>query len=121
MRVFTIISIWFLFSFCCVAQEQHKYTCDDIPLPLRSGAKAVIRSCQRRITIVNEKRAVLETRMAITLLNDQALNLLMIGLPYDKLRKISGINARAYNENGKLIWTLNKYNILDKRNFNGPQ
>jgi hypothetical protein len=102
-------------------QSQLIYPCDSIPVHLRAGAKAVVRSAQRRITIINEKQSRFESKVVITLLNDEAGELLMVGIPYDDLRRVSGIRACAYDESGKLIWTLRNYNIQDKRDFSGPE
>jgi hypothetical protein len=101
--------------------SQLSYPCDSIPVSLRIGARAVIRSCQRKITIIDETKSRLESKMVVTLLNDQAEDLLMVGIPYDKLRRISSIRASAYDESGRLIWTLKKYDISDVRDFSGPE
>jgi len=101
--------------------SQLMYPCDSIPTHLRTGAKAVIRSGQRKITIMNEKQSRLETKMVVTLLNDKAEELLMVGIPYDDLRRISTIRAYAYDESGKLIWILRNYKISDMRDFSGPE
>jgi hypothetical protein len=116
-----LIFILVLQGLSMTTKGQPRYPCDSIPMDLRLGAKAIIRSCQRRITILNEKQGRLETKMVITLLNDKAEDLLLVGLPYDDLRRISSIKASALDESGKLMWSLRKYNILDMRNFNGPE
>ncbi len=102
-------------------QSQSGYPYDSIPTHLRAGAKAVVRSGQRIITLINEKQSRLETKMVITLLNDKASDMLLVGIPYDDLRHISSIQARAYDASGKLIWILKKYNVLDARDFSGPE
>lgn len=100
---------------------QPVYPYDSIPTHLRARAKAVVRSGQRIITLISDKQSRLETKMVITLLNDQASDLLMVGIPYDDLRRVSSIRARAYDASGKLIWILKKYQILDARDFSGPE
>ena len=120
MKQFLIL-ILVLQGLTLVTKSQPRYPCDSIPVDLRVGAKAVIRSCQRRIIILNEKQGRLETKMVITLLNDKAADLLLVGLPYDDLRRISSIRASAFDEDDKLIWSLRKYNIVDMRNFDGPE
>jgi hypothetical protein len=116
-----LILIFVLQGLTMVTKSQPRYPCDSIPMDLRVGAKAVIRSCQRRVTILNDKQGRLETKMVITLLNDKAEDLLLVGLPYDDLRRVSSISASALDESGKLMWSLRKYNILDMRSFNGPE
>jgi hypothetical protein len=116
-RHILFILLW-LISLCGFSQVQYPF--DSIPLQLRTGAEAVLRSGQCRITILNEEKSRMEVSMVITLLNDRALNLLQVELPYDDLRRISSIKASAYDESGKLIWILRKYAISDTRDFGGP-
>ena len=103
------------------AQSQLSYPYDSIPSFLRVGAKAVLRSGQRIITLVDEKQSRLETKIALTLLNDKAKDMLMVGISYDRFRHISSIRAKAYNKSGKLIWILRNYEISDVRDFGGPE
>jgi transglutaminase-like putative cysteine protease len=94
---------------------------DSIPLELRTGARAVIRSAQIKVRILDEQRSRMDVKMIITLLNDKAENFLILEIPYDDLRRISRIKATAYNESGKLIWLLPRHRISDVRNFTGPE
>lgn len=94
---------------------------DSIPLELRTGASAVIRSAQVKVSILDAQRSTMEVKMIMTLLNDKAENLLTLEIPYDNLRRISRIKAAAYNESGRLIWMLPRHRISDVRNFTGPE
>jgi len=101
--------------------SQIRYPCDSIPTLLRAGAKAVIRSSQVKITVNNERQSLKEVKMVVTLLNEKAEDYLIVEIPYDDLRRVSSIKASAYDESGKLLWTLKKYEIYDMRDFGGPE
>jgi len=104
-----------------VAKAQLMYPCDSIPAILRAGAKAVIRSEQMKIRVKDDKQSELEVKMVITLLNENAEDLLIVQIPYNELTQVSSVNASAWDESGKLVWTLQKYNIRDMRDFQGPE
>ena len=104
-----------------LATAQLMYPCDSIPGFLRPGAKAVIRSEQQKIIVKSEKQSDVEYKTAITLLNDEAEDLLLIEIPYDDLMQVSDVSASAWDESGKLIWNLQKYNIRDMRDFQGSK
>ncbi len=66
-------------------------------------------------------KASLRYKTVITLLNENAEDLLIVQIPYDGLTQVSSINSMAWDESGKLLWNLNKYNIRDMRDFQGPE
>jgi transglutaminase-like putative cysteine protease len=120
MRSFVIL----IFAFCIhisAGFSQKGYPCDSIPGFLRIGAAAVVRSWQEKYTIINEKKAFIDVKIAITLLNENAKEQVYISLPYDKLFHISRIKANAFNEDGKLVWVLNKNEIYDIKESEGPE
>lgn len=104
-----------------VAKAQLMYPCDSIPAILRAGAKAVIRSEQMKIRVKDDKQSELEVKMVITLLNENAEDLLIVQIPYNELTQVSSVYASAWDESGKLVWSLQKYNIRDMRDFQGPE
>ncbi len=113
-----------LLSTTILAQDffaQSPYHVDSIPIHLRTGAIAVIRSNQIKVTVINEEKSHLEVKQVITLLNENAEDLLNVNIPYNDLRKVNSVSACAYNKEGKLIWTLQKMNIVDMRDFSGPE
>ncbi len=97
------------------------YPAGAIPDKLLHHAGAVIRTAQYKYTLISEKKARLDVKVAVTLLNETADDLHVIGLPYDPFRRISGLTARAYNAEGQLIWNLRKFNIADQSGFTGPE
>jgi hypothetical protein len=97
------------------------YPVDSIAPELRAGATAVIRNSQIKVTVIDENSATMKYKTAVTLLNDDAEDLTIIGIPYDKLSKVSAIKASAYNAAGKLIWTLKTFDIYDFKDFSGPE
>jgi hypothetical protein len=104
-----------------LAMAQLMYPCDSIPAFLRIGAKAVIRSEQLKITVKNDKESEVEYKTVVTLLNEKSKNLLWVVIPYDGFTQVSGISAAAWDESGKLIWNLQKFNIRDLLDFQGPE
>ncbi len=113
--------ILFLMLFSPLVMAQLMYPCDSIPAVLRAGAKAVIRSEQLKIMVKSNKECEYEKKTVITLLNENAEGLLIIEIPYDELIRVSSVNASAWDESGKLIWTLNNYMVRDLRDFQGPE
>jgi hypothetical protein len=103
------------------AEAQMMYPSDSIPAFLRAGAKAVIRSGQVKVRMKDDKQSELEVKTVITLLNENAEDLLIVQIPYDGLSQVSSIIATAWDESGKLMWNLNKYNVRDMRDFQGPE
>jgi hypothetical protein len=101
--------------------SQISYPCDSIPTHLRAGARAVVRSSQVKITVNNERQSLMEVKGVVTLLNEKAEDYLIVEIPYDDLRRVSSIKASAYDESGKLVWNLKKYEIYDMRDFGGPE
>jgi transglutaminase-like putative cysteine protease len=121
MKKFLVILLAYALLTSMVAGQQLMYPCDSIAPALRAGSKAVIRSKQVKITIKSDKQSEIENKIVITLLNEKAENLLLIAIPYDDLMQVSEIRATAWDESGKLMWNLQKYNIRDMRDFQGPE
>jgi len=112
-----------LFIFCQPAiksYSQVRYPSDSIPGLLRIGTDAVVRTSQTKMIYVNNRKAYIEKKIAYTLLNSNAEELINVSIPYDKYSRISRINANAYDETGKLVWVLNKPEIYDVNAFSGP-
>ncbi len=110
-----------LFPGVSLVEAQLMYPSDSIPSFLRAGAKAVIRSEQLKILMKDDKQSELEVKTVITLLNENAEDLLIVQIPYNGLTQVSSINATAWDESGKLVWNLNKFNVRDMRDFQGPE
>ena len=104
-----------------LAFAQIMYPCDSIAPSLRAGAKAVVRSEQLKIIVKSNKQSVMEYKIVLTLLNEKAEDLLLVRIPYNNLMQVSDISASAWDESGKLIWILQKFNIRDMRDFQGPK
>jgi hypothetical protein len=116
-----LVTILFFILITPLAIAQPMYPFDSIPVRLRAGAKAVIRSEQLQILVRNEKECEFERKTVLTLLNENAEDLLIVQIPYDGMMKVSSVSASAWDESGKLVWTLKYYNIRDLRDFQGPQ
>jgi hypothetical protein len=110
-----------LFPGVSLVEAQLMYPSDSIPSFLRAGAKAVIRSEQLKILMKDDKQSELEVKTVITLLNENAEDLLIVQIPYNGLTQVSSITATAWDESGKLVWNLNKFNVRDMRDFQGPE
>jgi hypothetical protein len=116
-----LVIILFFILITPLATAQLMYPCDSIPVGLRAGAKAIIRSEQLKIFVKSERECEYECKTVMTLLNESAEELLIIQIPYDDMMKVSSISASAWDESGKLVWTLKNYNIRDVRDFQGPE
>jgi hypothetical protein len=101
--------------------SQSLYCYDSIPKNMLIDADAVIRSSQEKLTIINENKAYIDYKITITLLNENAEAYNTVKLSYNELSRVSQIKASAYNENGKEVWVLKKYDIYDNKDFNGPE
>ncbi len=66
-------------------------------------------------------KSSLEVKTVITLLNENAEDLLIVQIPYSGLTQVSSISATAWDGSGKLVWNLNKFNVRDMRDFQGPE
>lgn len=100
---------------------QTRYPCDSIPKLLRMGADAVIRSYQKKVTYLEENKALIDVKLAVTLLNENAEHLLYVPLRYDKLAEVTRVKANAYDENGTRVWFLKKTGLYDIKDFSGPE
>lgn len=100
---------------------QSGYPVDSIPAHLRAGANAVVRTRQTRIDIINPRKSEAQFKEVVTLLNDEAGHYRLYSIPYNPTSRISNIRAVAYDETGKLIWNLQPYNIVDRRDTQGPE
>ncbi len=119
MRKFFYICMLTLFSIPLFAQ--YNYAVDSIAPRLRAGAKAVVRSRQVKIEVLNLKKSELEFKEVVTLLNDRADDYRIFEIPYDQSSRVGNIRASAYDENGKLIWNLQPFNVMDMRDSEGPE
>jgi transglutaminase-like putative cysteine protease len=116
-----ILSYLLLFGLVSPAYSiTYKYPCDSISPAMRMNANAVVRSEQQKVTFHSEKEALVDCRIAITLLNEQAEDFLLVEIPYDKMMKVRYITGSVYNGAGKLVWTLKPYDVRDNRYYSGP-
>ncbi len=115
------ISLSAFFLLLPAGYAQIRYPSDSIPPLLRIGADAVVRSYQKKLTILDENNAYIDYKLAVTLLNENAESYNYVPIRYTDLTDVSMIRASAYDENGKQVWTLKKDEILDIKDFSGPE
>lgn len=115
------ISLTAFFMLLPAGYAQMRYPSDSIPPLLRIGADAVVRSYQKKLTIVDENTAFIDYKLAVTLLNENAESYNYVPIRYTDLTHVSMIRANAYDENGKLVWTLKRDDLLDIKDFSGPE
>lgn len=101
------------FSFSGYATFSNRYSFDQIPDNLKVGADAVVRTEQMVVNVVQSDKVVIKYKLAITLLNENALEYRYPSVFYNKFIKISSLKGSVYDEKGKLIKALGSSSIFD--------
>lgn len=98
-----------VFSFA----QNPEYSVSKISDSLMQNANAVIRSSTINITIISQNSMVINTKTATTVLNELGLRNLDLSDNYDKNRRISRIEATAYDASGKELKSFRKKDFRD--------
>jgi hypothetical protein len=97
-----------LISFQTVAQE---FSAATIPAELRGKAHAVIRNHEMEFYVKDIGEAVMKIKATITILDEKGKDHANIVAFYNKFTKVTNIEARIYDANGKPIKKLKKSDI----------
>jgi transglutaminase-like putative cysteine protease len=112
MRFYNFLLIFLLFSNLCLGQK-FEYTTLTIPDSLKQNANAVIRLSQINLDITSQKAMTIKSVTVITILNELGLRDLDLSENYDKNRRITQIEATAYDFSGKELKTYRRKDFKD--------
>ncbi len=108
----TSILITFL-SISIFAQAELKYRISDIPKPLLTDAKAVIRKSDLTFEISGIDKAVQKEVVAISILNQNGIDLSVLKKVYDKFSTVRKLKATLYDQYGSIIRTGFNTSVFD--------
>lgn len=113
-KILFIISLFFI----CHASEG-QYRIQDIPDSLKKNADAVYFLNELRFEIKGAEKAIKKVRQVIAIMNAQAKHSAVFGIHYNELSKINEVEAKVYDQQGKLIKKLGKNDYKDQSNSDG--
>ncbi len=100
--------ILMLISFQTIAQD---FSAANIPAELKEKAHAVVRNHETEFYIKDIGEAVMKIKGTITILDEKGNGHASLIIGYDKFTKVSNIEARIYDANGKQVKKLKKSDI----------
>src|SRR5687768_13848326 len=101
------------------AKDDPRYPVSTIPEELKKGSHAVVREDQLIFTILTKNTATMKVRMVVSIFNDKGRHFAKQIVHYDKLRKITSLNAQVMDADGNLIKKLRNNEITDHSAFDG--
>jgi hypothetical protein len=96
-----------------------KYRVADIPNKLLKDAKAVVRENETIFEISSKNSAVAKIHYAVTILNNNGIDLSILKEGYNKFSSVKKIKTALYDQYGKLIRTGLNAVIQDEAAFDG--
>lgn len=96
-----------------------KYRVSDIPAELLANAKAVVRNEDIRFTVNSTKSALKSVTYAVTILNENGLQLSYFMEHYNKQSSVRSIKGAIYDRDGKLVKKINHSDIIDHSAISG--
>lgn len=93
--------------------QKLEYTVSQISDSLKTNANAVIRLSDVNVTIASQNSMIIQTKVVTTVLNEFGLRSLKLSDNYDKNRRISKIEATAYDAFGKELKSFRKRDFKD--------
>ena len=97
--------------------SDNKYDVNKIPVQLRLGADAVVRTRSIKFTVKNESKAIKEETLAVTVFNKDGQDYGRLVLWYDKFKDIGDLDGTLYDEKGEEIRDLESSDIQDRSAF----
>src|SRR6478609_8506348 len=114
-----LIFLIFLFFAACYTHAQ-EYNVLLIPDSLKKNANVVNRYSELRLTIINEKKAILYEKEVLTILNEAGAKHADYKTSYDNFfNGINEIDGKLYNAYGKKIKEVKKKDISDHLAYDG--
>ncbi len=112
-------SIFILLTLVMEAKDAPHYAVDKIPAELTNNANAVIRSEEVSFEVLSSSKGKLTTKYAVTILKEGAVNMSVLKLTYDKLKKVSNIEGTIYDAQGKRVKKIKSDEIKDLSAIDG--
>ena len=109
----------FLMGNMVYSQKLLTYPIADIPENLSKNSNAVVREDITKFEIINSGEGKSYMKYAITIFNKKADDYAEIRVGYDKISKITSLDARSYDKAGRLIKQLKNKDIKDFSSFGG--
>ncbi|HEY1053897.1 MAG TPA: DUF3857 and transglutaminase domain-containing protein [Emticicia sp.] len=100
--------ILILISFQSIAQD---FSVANIPAELKEKAHAVVRNQETQFYVKDIGEAVMKIQATVTILDEKGNDHASLVIGYDKFTKVSNIEARIYDANGKQIKKLKRDDI----------
>ncbi|NMC42191.1 MAG: DUF3857 domain-containing protein [Bacteroidales bacterium] len=107
------VLLFFILIPCALITQAQRYHIDSIPDFLKKRADAVVRSHQCVFNVLKPGEAVRKVKMAVTLLDEDALYFRRLSVYYNNFSRISYITGTVYDEKGKKIRSIAADEILD--------
>jgi hypothetical protein len=116
-KIITVIVL--LAGNLCLKAADPKYPVSTIAEELKKDANAVVREDRMVYKIISRNKGKLYSYFAVTIFNDKAKHFAERVIDYDKLSKVTDINAYAYDAAGNEIKKLRNKEIYDQSAFDG--
>lgn len=114
MKHFLAVSLLIpVFSFCQV------YPVSSIPDSLLQNADVVKRFEELIVTIKNPGKAILKHKYVLTILNEKGKDAAVYRNQYDKLRSLSNVDGKLYDEKGVELKSVKRKDIYDYNDADG--
>jgi transglutaminase-like putative cysteine protease len=118
MKNFLLILV-LLFSFKAYTKDELKYPVSAIPSELKENVNVVVREDHMKFKILAKNKATHYVHYAVTILNEKGNEFAKHDVWYDKLTKVTDLNAFVYNALGAVIKKLKNKEIYDHAYHDG--
>ncbi|WP_185113979.1 DUF3857 domain-containing protein [Fulvivirga imtechensis] len=119
MKIVLLAIILFCTGYSSFSAKDPKYPVSAIPINLVENANVVYRLDKGEFTIEKIDQATFKVHQVVTILNEKAAGHAVVGIGYDKLRKLKFTSAFVYNQHGEELYKLKKSDIIDESNISG--
>jgi transglutaminase-like putative cysteine protease len=119
MKKSWLVIIILFASISSILAETPKFPVIEIPEALKKDVDVVVREDKTTFTILSSSHAKSYTYFVITIFNAKGADFAKEDIGYDKLTKITSLNANVYDAFGKGIKKLKKSEIYDQSYYSG--
>ncbi len=116
---FSLVSLMMLLALSLFGQKELMYPIGSIPVELLQNSNAVFREDITTVEVVDLGKAKVYSKYAVTILNEKGDHFAEVTLGYDKIHKITTLDARSFDKSGILIHTIKTKDIIDYSAFDG--